>query len=216
MKADSISKDLRIRVLLNPAPVDLVTNSNHSVPSTAYGVTITVTDSSAPAGTVFYRVQAEDDFIPQSPLAGIFQVQAMFSAWVSTQAGAMTTTVIEAPAINYGQNGLVTVSVTSAGGAVIGNVTLTVDAGAPITVALTGGVAVFDSTIRPSIAHTCRRNQRPRGQFRRAKRICGEHRYRHTRSQPSGTGRHRQQRDDCLRDASSHNHTQLQWVCGHG
>jgi FtsP/CotA-like multicopper oxidase with cupredoxin domain len=130
---------------LNPAPVPLISNGNHSVPNTAYGVPVTVTDSSAPAGAVFYRVQAEDDFLPQSPLAAPFQVLPMFSAWVTTQAGTMTTTTIVAPAINYGQDGVVTVNVTPAA-TVTGNVTLTVDGGAPITQALAGGSAVFTLT----------------------------------------------------------------------
>ncbi|HZT00141.1 MAG TPA: MBG domain-containing protein, partial [Terriglobales bacterium] len=128
---------------LNPIPVDLIANGSPSIPNTAYGSTISATDSSAPTGTVYYRVQAEDDFLPQSPLTAPFQVLPMFSAWITTQAGAMTTTAIQAPAITYGQNGLVTVTVTSAGGTVTGNVTLTVDGGAPITQALSGGSASF-------------------------------------------------------------------------
>jgi FtsP/CotA-like multicopper oxidase with cupredoxin domain len=125
------------------APVDVIKNGNASLPNTAYNVPITVTDSSAPAGALYYRVQAEDDFMPQSPLTAPFQVLPMLSAWITTQAGAMTTTAIQAPAITYGQNGLVTVTVTSAGGTVTGNVTLTVDGGAPITQALSGGSAPF-------------------------------------------------------------------------
>jgi FtsP/CotA-like multicopper oxidase with cupredoxin domain len=128
-----------------PAPASLIGNGNPSLPATAYGGPITVTDSSAPAGAVYYRVQSEDDFMPQSPLAAPFQVVPMFSAWISTQAGAMTTTTITAPAITYGQNGVITVSVTSTT-PVTGNVTLTIDALAPISQALSGGVAVFTLT----------------------------------------------------------------------
>ncbi len=131
---------------LSPVPVNLISNGNASLPNTAYGLPIQVTDTSAPAGTVYYRVQAEDDFMPQSPLAAPFQVLPMFSAWVTTQAGAMTTTTISAPAITYGQDGAVTVTVTSAAGTVTGNVTLTVDNGAPITQVLTSGSALFTLT----------------------------------------------------------------------
>jgi hypothetical protein len=53
---------------------------------------------------------------------------------------------ISAPAINYPQNGVVTVAVTSTAGIVGGNVTLVVDAGAPVSMALSGGVAVFTLT----------------------------------------------------------------------
>jgi len=101
--------------------VDLIKNGSPSLPITAYGVPITVTDSGAPTGVpVYYRVQAEDDFLPQSPLAAPFQAQPMFSAWVTTQAGTMTTTTITAPPIVYGQNRVVTVSVAPA--AATGNV----------------------------------------------------------------------------------------------
>jgi hypothetical protein len=76
----------------------------------------------------------------------------MFSAWITTQAGAMTTTAIQAPAITYGQDGLVTVTVTSAGATVTGNVTLTVDGGAPITQALSGGSAAF-TVVLPAVGN---------------------------------------------------------------
>jgi FtsP/CotA-like multicopper oxidase with cupredoxin domain len=137
---------------LSPIPVDLIANGSPSIPNTSYGSSITATDSSAPAGTVYYRVQAEDDFMPQSPLTAPFQVLPMFSAWITTQAGAMTTTAIQAPAITYGQDGLVTVTVTSAGATVTGNVTLTVDGGAPITQALSGGSAAF-TVVLPAVGN---------------------------------------------------------------
>jgi FtsP/CotA-like multicopper oxidase with cupredoxin domain len=126
-----------------PAPATLLANTSASTPASNYGGTIAYTDSSAPAGPAYYRVQAEDDFLPQSPLAAPFQVSAMFSAWVTTTAGAATTTTIQAPPITYGQNGVVTVTVTSAAGTVTGNVTLAVDGGAPISQTLSGGVAAF-------------------------------------------------------------------------
>ncbi len=125
---------------------NVLTNGSASLPASAFGVPITVTDNGTPGGVLYYRVQAEDDMLPQSPLATPFQTQALFSAWVVTQAGAMTTTSIVAPPINYGQNGIVTVNVVSAAGTVTGNVTLSVDGGAPITLPLTNGSAVFTLT----------------------------------------------------------------------
>jgi hypothetical protein len=54
-----------------------------------------------------------------------------------------TTMAINAPAISYGANGSVTVTVTSPGGTVTGNVSLAVDGGSPTTLALSGGSSVF-------------------------------------------------------------------------
>jgi len=148
-----------------PAPTTVFANQNASVPSTNYGGTISFTDTSAPGGAAYYRIQAEDDFLPQSPLTGIFQTQAMFSPWVVTQAGAMTTTTILAPPITYGQNGVVTVNVASAAGTVTGNVTLSVDGGAPITQALTGGTAVFTLLAPATGTHTLLANYAAQGTF---------------------------------------------------
>ncbi len=127
---------------LLPCPVHLLP-IEPSLPSTAYGVTITVTDS---AGSCWHGPSITACKLKTTSCRSLRSLGSSRSRPCSPRGsqprrGAMTTTVIQAPAINYGQNGLVTVSVTSAGGAVIGNVTLTVDAGAPITVALTGGVA---------------------------------------------------------------------------
>jgi hypothetical protein len=126
-----------------PAPVDLIKNTNASSPVSAYGGTITYVDTSAPGGPAYYRVQPKDDFLPQSPLTAPFQTVPMYSAWVTTTAGVLTTTTIQAPPITYGQNGVVTVSVSSSVGTVTGNGSLTVDGGAPVTLPLTGGSAIF-------------------------------------------------------------------------
>ena len=72
---------------LAPAGTSVITNTNASSPASAYGATLTQTDQNPGPGTVYYRVQAEDDFLPQSPLAAPFQVQPMFSAWVCDSGG---------------------------------------------------------------------------------------------------------------------------------
>lgn len=56
---------------------------------------------------------------------------------------APSTTSVTAPTITYAANGAITVTVTSAPGTVPGNVTLTVDGGAPLTQALSGGSTTF-------------------------------------------------------------------------
>ena len=56
---------------------------------------------------------------------------------------ASTTAGVSAPTITYAANGVVTVTVNSTAGTVLGNVTLTVDGGAPLTGALSGGSATF-------------------------------------------------------------------------
>jgi FtsP/CotA-like multicopper oxidase with cupredoxin domain len=142
---------------LFPAPATVLSNTNASVPNSAFGGTITAVDN-PPALQVgqsfYYRLQAEDDFKPLSPLSGIFQTVPLFSAWISTKAGIATTTTILAPPITYGQNGVVTVTVTSAGGTVTGNVTLSVDGGAPISQALAGGSTIFTLTTPAVGTHT--------------------------------------------------------------
>jgi FtsP/CotA-like multicopper oxidase with cupredoxin domain len=59
----------------------LFTNANPSVPSSAFGGTQTFVDLTAPAGQVYYRVQAVDDFTPRSPQPAQFQPATLVSAW---------------------------------------------------------------------------------------------------------------------------------------
>jgi len=56
---------------------------------------------------------------------------------------APTATAVTAPTIMVAANGAVTVTVTSTSGTVVGSVSLTVDGGAAVTQALTGGTTVF-------------------------------------------------------------------------
>jgi FtsP/CotA-like multicopper oxidase with cupredoxin domain len=123
---------------------------------TSFGATIPYTDNVPPpdptTGTVYYyRVRAEDNFQPTSPPAyPPWVAQPMSSAWSNLATLASTSMTISAPTIVYGQNGVVTVSASAPQGlAVTGNVTLTVDAGVPLTQALSAGVAVFTIT-KPS------------------------------------------------------------------
>jgi FtsP/CotA-like multicopper oxidase with cupredoxin domain len=147
------------------APVSVLTNSNASAPASAYGGTLTYVDTTPPGGALYYRLQAEDDFLPQSQLAPPFQVVPMFSAWVSTAAGVLTVTSIQAPAITYGQDGVVTVSVTSTAGVVTGSVTLSVDGGAPVSQALAGGAAIFTLPVPAVGSHTLAASFAAQGTF---------------------------------------------------
>lgn len=80
------------------------------------------------------------------PNAGSHTLQANYAAQGSFTASsgsgtllvnpAPTTTSINAPAVNYNANGVVTVTVSSASAAPTGNVSLTVDGGAPLSQAL--------------------------------------------------------------------------------
>ncbi|HEY7310781.1 MAG TPA: choice-of-anchor Q domain-containing protein [Gemmataceae bacterium] len=64
-------------------------------------------------------------------------------AFNTTVTVAQTTTSISAPTVTYGSNGVVTVTVASAGGTPTGNVTLIVDNGSPLTQALVDGSSTF-------------------------------------------------------------------------
>ncbi len=69
---------------------NLLTNASASSPADSFGGTITYNDTNVPAGTIYYSVQAVDDFSPHSPIPGqptppwnpSFQTAAMTSAWV--------------------------------------------------------------------------------------------------------------------------------------
>jgi len=120
-----------------------------TVVGTSFGATMTFTDSVAPpdpvtGGVYYYRVKAEDSFQPTNPPSyPPWVAQPMSSAWSNVATLGSTFMTISAPAITYGQDGIVTVTMTAAQGVVTGNVTLTVDGGAPLTQALTAGAAVF-------------------------------------------------------------------------
>ncbi len=47
----------------------------------AYGQTVTYNDTATNCGVHYYRLQAQDDFLPQSPLTAPFQTSTVASAW---------------------------------------------------------------------------------------------------------------------------------------
>jgi hypothetical protein len=125
----------------------------------AFGDTDTITLTATPtSGSVFVGwsfSSSGGDGPPSNPSAGCSsagttctfgmnnkkqQVTATFNT------AAVTTTAIDAPAITYGANGSVTVTVYAASGMPTGNVTLAVDGGIPVSKALSGGTATFTST----------------------------------------------------------------------
>src|SRR5439155_24893116 len=59
---------------------------------------------------------------------------------------AATTTAISAPTVTYNANGSVTVTVASAAGTVLGNVSLSVDGGVAVSKALASGSASFTNS----------------------------------------------------------------------
>jgi FtsP/CotA-like multicopper oxidase with cupredoxin domain len=79
---------------------------------------------------------------------------------------AVTSTAINAPAITYGQNGLITVSVTSPQVTpVAGTVTLVVDGGAPLSGTLVSGSVSFTLTTPAAGPHTLSANYAAQGGF---------------------------------------------------
>jgi len=72
---------------------------------------------------------------------GIFGASSASGTLIVNQAA--TTTTITAPAVTYGADGIVTVTVSSAAGSPTGNVSLTVDGGTPMTQSLISGSTDF-------------------------------------------------------------------------
>ena len=139
---------------------------------TSFGSTISYADSVPPpdltGGTVwYYRVRAHDDFQPGNPPSyPPWVAQPMNSAWSNVATLASTSMALSAPAITYGQNGIVTVTMTAPQALVVtGNVTLTVDGGAPLTQPLVAGVATFTLTKPTAGNHALAANYAPQFGF---------------------------------------------------
>ena len=79
---------------------------------------------------------------------------------------AATTTSLSAPTVTYPANGVVTVTVSSTAGTPMGNATLIVDGGTPLTQALNGsGVATFTLTSPSAGIHTLSASYAAQGNF---------------------------------------------------
>jgi FtsP/CotA-like multicopper oxidase with cupredoxin domain len=122
------------------AVVDLTTNTvgAYFVIGTALANQISFTDVAANPTLAYSYIVVAYNAAGESP-----------SAPLPVRPATPTVMAIVAPAITFRQNGVVTVNVTSTTGVVTGNVTLTLDAGAPITLALSNGSAMFDNTNTP-------------------------------------------------------------------
>jgi hypothetical protein len=140
-----------------------------SAPTVTYGangiVTVTVSSTAGtPSGNVTLSVDGgalmtqalsngSASFTISNPNAGSYNLNASYSAQgnfaASSASGtlnvgqATTTTSVTAPGIAYGTDGSVTVSVSSTAGTPAGNVSLSVDSGAPMTQALSNGFTTF-------------------------------------------------------------------------
>ena len=76
-----------------------------------------------------------------------------------------TSILITAPGVTYGTAGSATVSVSSVGGTVIGNVTLSVDGAIPATLSLSNGSATFNLGVLKAGNHTLAANFAGQGAF---------------------------------------------------
>jgi hypothetical protein len=140
-----------------------------SAPAVTYGENgiVTVTVGSAgetPTGNVSLSVDGgaattqelingSSTFTIPSPSAGSHTLDATYAAQgnfgASSASGTLgvgvgaTTMTLEAPAVTYGENGIVTVTVGSAAGTPTGNVSLSVDGGAATTQGLINGSSTF-------------------------------------------------------------------------
>jgi FtsP/CotA-like multicopper oxidase with cupredoxin domain len=113
-------------------------------------VTFSPTTLGAQSGTI--SIATND---PSSPL---------LTVPVTGSGIASTSLALTAPAIAYGQNGLVTLSMSSAQmNPVTGNVTLAVDGGAPLSQALVNGSATFTLTTLSAGTHTLAANYAAQG-----------------------------------------------------
>ena len=168
------------------------TTTSISAPTINYGANgiVTVTVSSA-AGAPTGNVSLSVDGVAQTPqalssfgsatftitrpsagdhtLSATYAAQGNFTASSATgtlHVNGSTTTSISAPTINYGANGAVTVTVSSAAGTPTGNVSLRVDGAPAITQALASGSATFTITTNLSAGdHTLSATYAAQGNF---------------------------------------------------
>jgi len=162
-----------------------------SAPAVTYGangiVTVTVSSSAGtPTGNVSLSVDGGtavvQDLIGGStaftipyPSAGSYALNAVYAAQgtfgASSVTGtlivnqASTTTMINAPAVTYGEDGSVTVTVSSSVGTPTGNVSLSVDNGAALTQGLINGSTTFTIPGPSAGTHTLNAAYASQGNF---------------------------------------------------
>jgi MBG domain (YGX type)/Beta-propeller repeat/Bacterial Ig-like domain (group 3) len=128
--------------------------------------------AASPSGTVYVTGSAGSigpNIFPTT--ANAFQTAVggsgdAFLVKIASASGvAATTAGITAPAITYGADGSVTVSVTSDGGTVTGDVSLSVDGGTAVTQTLSGGSAIFTVTKPLAGDHTLDASYAAQGSF---------------------------------------------------
>ena len=121
---------------------NLFSQTNNCPPVVASGQVCVISVNFQPGG----NMGARNALLTVSTSAG------PFTDTITGVAAAATTTIISAPAINYLQNGSVTVNVLSNAGFVLGTVSLAVDGGAPTSLTLVNGMATFDGSNTPALA----------------------------------------------------------------
>ncbi len=108
------------------------------------GNTATFTISTLTLGTHIITATYSGDAIFATSTASVTQTVGQGS----------TTTIISAPSVTYGLNGIVTVTISSVSGVPIGSVSLSVDSGPTTTQALSNGSTVF-TIVKPAVgSHT--------------------------------------------------------------
>jgi predicted small lipoprotein YifL len=167
------------------------TSMTLSAPEVTYNangiVTVKVSSTSGtPTGDVSLRVDngtpmtqslvgGSTIFTIQSPSAASHTLNAAYDAQgnfgASSASGnlvvnqAATTTKITATAVTYGEDGIVTVTVSSTAGIPTGNVSLSVDSGAATTQTLVGGSATFTISSLSAGNHTLSAEYASQGNF---------------------------------------------------
>jgi hypothetical protein len=101
-----------------------------------------------------------------SSFPDVFDREAIkVSDQVTIKAYFASTTTVTAQTVSYGTRGTATVSVISPGGTVLGSVSLSVDGGTAVTMALTNGIAIFNLGVLSTGMHTLAASFAAQGMF---------------------------------------------------
>jgi len=135
-----------------------ITNTCSTLPasvaaSSGCGASVTFTPSTASAESA--SIIVSDNAVSTSQAITL----------TGTGTAAATTTTVAAPTITYGSAAGITVSVTSSQGTVTGNVSLSVDGGASLTQALSGGSTVFSISGLGGGSHSLSASYAAQGSF---------------------------------------------------